>query len=289
MTDPTPGPARPADVPPDARSVGTRPAATRRALLGALLAAPAAGPLASTSTSTPASAAPAAAARPPDPAIRFSAGTPGGPLPRGWQRIPLNERKTPTDWSLEADDGVTVLAAHARASVSLVMRAASIDPRRTPVVAWRWKIDAHPAEADNAQASKEDSAARLVFVFDGDRSTLPLADRAVMRVAKSLSGRDMPYATLMYVVSGVAAVDAVVPNPHTRRVQMVVASGAAQVTGRWVEVSRDLAADFRRAFGEAPGRVLAYGVMSDTDNTGAEARAWYGDIAFRPRPGRAGA
>lgn len=249
----------------------------RRAVLGALLVAPAAWPLAS---SPP-------VRRPPGATNRFSAGVPGGALPQGWQRIRLNDRKTPTLWSLESDGGTTVLAAHARASVSLVMRSASIDLRRTPMVAWRWKIDAHPAEADNAQASKEDSVARLVFVFDGDPSSLPLSDRMVMRVAKSLSGRDMPYATMMYVISGVAGVGTVVPNPHTRRVQMVVASTAAQALDRWVETSRDLAADFREAFGEAPGRLVAYGAMSDTDNTGAEARAWYGDIEFRPRSDRA--
>jgi hypothetical protein len=246
-------------------------------VLGALLAAPAAGALASPPAPRPA----------PGAARRFSAGTPGGPLPQGWQRVPLNDRKTPTLWSLEADGGVTVLAAHARASVSLVMRAEPIDLRRTPVVAWRWRIDGHPAEADNAQASKEDSVARLVFAFDGDRASLPRADRTVMQLAKSIAGREMPYATMMYVVSGVAGIGTIVPNPHTRRVQMVVASTAAQATERWVEVSRDLAADFREAFGEAPGRLVAYGVMTDTDNTRAEARAWYGDIEFRPRPGGA--
>jgi hypothetical protein len=153
----------------------------RRAVLGALLAAPAAGPLASAPP----------ARRPPGATNPFSAGVPGGPLPPGWQRVPLNDRKTPTLWALESDGGVTVPAAHARALVSLVMRAASIDLRRTPVAA-----------------------------FAGDRSSLPLTDRTVMR-------------------------------------------------------------------GEAPGRPAAYGVMSDTDDTGAEARAWYGDIEFRPRPGGA--
>jgi hypothetical protein len=33
-------------------------------------------------------------------------------------------------------------------------------------------------------------------------------------------------------------------------------------------VRRDLVAHCRVAFGEAPGRLLAVGVMTDTDNTG---------------------
>jgi len=42
-----------------------------------------------------------------------------------------------------------------------------------------------------------------------------------------------------------------------------------------------VAADFRRVFGEEPGRLIAYGIMSDTDNTGESVEAWYADLEFR--------
>lgn len=214
--------------------------------------------------------------------VHFSAAQPAGALPEGWQHIPFNQRKTPTQWTLVQDEGHTVLEAYARSSVSMVMRTTSLDPKAQTIVKWRWKIDSHPAGADNSVSGKEDSAARLVFVFDGNKSSLPWNDRVVMRMAKTLSGQDMPYATLMYVISGVADVNTVIENPHTRRVQMIVASTARQSLGHWVEMRRDLSADFRKAFGEAPGRLIAYGVMSDTDNTASRARAWYGDIEINP-------
>jgi hypothetical protein len=43
-------------------------------------------------------------------------------------------------------------------------------------------------------------------------------------------------------------------------------------------VHRKLAADYKRAFGASPGRVLGVGVMTDTDNTGAKATGEYSDI-----------
>ena len=43
-----------------------------------------------------------------------------------------------------------------------------------------------------------------------------------------------------------------------------------------------LAADYRTAFGEEPGKLIAFGVMSDTGNTGESVEAWYGDISFSP-------
>jgi hypothetical protein len=106
-----------------------------------------------------------------------------------------------------------------------------------------------------------------------------------MWLARRLYGRDLPYATLMYIWSNEAPVDTVIANPHSRRIQMIVASSGAAGVGSWQELSRDVADDYRRAFGEEPGRMFAYGLLSDTDNTGETVEAWYGEIEFRKRPG----
>lgn len=216
---------------------------------------------------------------------RFSGARPGGPLPAGWQRVPFNDRKVPTRYALVEDGGRAVLEADARGSVSLVMRASAIDPVSTPIVRWRWRVLEAPDGADNAIAAREDAAARLLFAFDGDRSKLAWPDRATMRLARSLSGRDMPYATLMYIASDAAPVGTVILNPHTGRVAMRVASPARGADGRWLSLSADLERDYREVFGEAPGRVVAWGVMSDADNTGGQARARYGDVDFGGRDG----
>jgi hypothetical protein len=63
---------------------------------------------------------------------------------------------------------------------------------------------------------------------------------------------------------------------------IVVESGARRV-GEWVEVERDILADYRRAFNEDPPPVSGVAVMTDTDQTGASATAWFGDIVFRAR------
>jgi hypothetical protein len=212
----------------------------------------------------------------------FSTAAPGS-IPKGWAKVPINDSKTPTDYAIVRDGDQVVLRAQAKSSASMFMREAAIDLSRTPILRWRWKLGKLPAGADNSVASKEDSAARLVLTFDGDRASLPFFERTKMGVADSLSGQVMPYATLMYVTSSVAAAGQRIANPHTNRVQMVVAAKAEDALGKWQSLERDVEADFKAAFGEAPKKVIAYGVMSDTDNTGGEAEAWYGDISFAPR------
>ena len=62
---------------------------------------------------------------------------------------------------------------------------------------------------------------------------------------------------------------------------IAAASGAAGI-GAWQTVKRNVVEDFRRAYGEDPGQLMAVGVLTDTDNTGASVEAWYGDIRFLP-------
>jgi hypothetical protein len=212
----------------------------------------------------------------------FSTAAPGA-TPKGWTKVPINDSKTPTDYAIVRDGDADVLHADAKNAASMYMRDAAVDLKKTPLVRWRWKLGKLPTGADNSVGAKEDSAARLVFTFDGDRSKLSLFERTKLSVADSLSGQETPYATLMYVTSSVAPVGQRIPNPHTGRVQMFVAGRADDALGRWQTITRDLDADYRSAFGEAPNRLVAYGVLTDSDNTQTEAEAWYGDIVFLPR------
>jgi len=200
-----------------------------------------------------------------------------------WEPFKISDKKKATQYWLTQEGGRTVLHAVAEGSASGLTRPGAFSLAERPLAAWSWKVSRLVAGADNSKARSEDSPVRLVLAFDGDTGKLPRLDQAALYLSRKVFGRDMPYATLMYIWSNKAPVGSVIENPHTRRVQMVVASSGASGVGAWQKLQRDVAADFRRAFREEPGRVLYYGVMSDTDNTGESVEAWYGEIEFRPR------
>jgi hypothetical protein len=218
------------------------------------------------------------------PGIAFSVSEPGAPLPAGWKNLPVVNGKAMTQYTLVRDDRTTVLQADAVQSASALMHEGNIDLNRTPVVAWRWKAEGPIEGADNSVGSKEDAPARLVFFFDGDKSKLSLMDRASMNLAKHLGGQEVPYATLMYIWSTTAAPGSVIANPHTDRVQMIVVSGQPGDAGKWQSLRRNIVQDYEKVFHETPGRVTAYGLLTDTDNTGSTTRARYGDIQFLAGP-----
>jgi hypothetical protein len=205
------------------------------------------------------------------------------PLPPGWEEFKINDRKKPTSYFLLREGGRPVLHARAEGSASGLQRRAGFNLAERPVMSWTWKVSRLISKADNSKARGEDSPARIVLSFDGDTKKLPKMEQSTFYLARKLSGQDLPYATLTYIWSNKAPVGSVIENPHTGRVRMVVASSGAAGVGAWQKLSRDVVMDFRRAFKEEPGRLLAYGVMSDTDNTGETVEAWYGEIEFLRR------
>ncbi len=212
----------------------------------------------------------------------FSSAKPGTSMPPGWVPFIIASGKRPTEYRLVDDQGQTVLNAKAEGAASALSSAVKFDIRAAPMIEWRWKVANLIEGADNSVSSKEDSPARVVLGFDGDRAKFNVIERASAAVSKSTNNRDLPVSQLIYIWSNKVPVGTIIPNPHTKRVQMVVASSGPAGVGKWQTLSRNVLEDFRRAFGEEPGMLTDVGVLTDTDNTGGSAEAWYGDIRFVP-------
>ena len=93
-------------------------------------------------------------------------------------------------------------------------------------------------------------------------------------------GEPPPFATLMYVWGNQRPAGTVIVNSRTDRIRkLVLESGPARL-GRWLDYERDIRADYEKAFGEAPGALVGIAIMTDTDNTRQETRAWYGPVTL---------
>ncbi len=215
-------------------------------------------------------------------AARFSAGHVGEAPPGGWSPFVVSPFASRTEYRLVDSRAHTVLEARADGSASGFYRRIHIDPRRHPVVEWRWRVLQPLAHTDPRASSRDDSPARLVICFHGDANRLDIGERSTLRLYKALTGEMLPYAMLMYVWSSDAPVGTVASSIYTEKIQMVVVEKGGSRTGEWREFRRNVLEDYRRAFGEEPSDIVAVGVMTDADDTRGKARAQYGDITFRP-------
>ncbi|WP_332669873.1 DUF3047 domain-containing protein [Aromatoleum sp.] len=222
------------------------------------------------------------AAEPAQPAP-FSLVAPGEGFPGGWRHQTLPKVERANRFDLVRDDGGTVLRVRSDASASALAHPLDVDPAGTPILAWRWNVSNPVAGSDFTRKDGDDYAGRVYVLFDFPVERLSVADRLKMTLARAAYGTELPTAAIAYVWGAAQPAGATGPNPYTDRVRMVVVDSGPRRAGEWIEVRRDVAADFRAAFGEAPPRIIGIAVSADTDNTGEGVTALFGDLRFSPR------
>lgn len=185
---------------------------------------------------------------------RFSAGDLSG-----WKDEPFRG-KDKTAYSLVEQDGRKVIEARSRHSASGLLKKVDLDPAQYPLLRWSWKI-AHPLKREDVtKKTGDDFAARVYLVFPG---TFFWRTRAIN-----------------YVWAARLPRNSVVQSPYTANVAIVAVESGNRSAGTWAVEERNICDDFRRAFGEEPPRLGAIAIMTDTDDTGDDVTAWYGDITL---------
>nr|ALV86667.1 pyridine nucleotide-disulfide oxidoreductase [uncultured bacterium 51] len=152
---------------------------------------------------------------------------------------------------------------------------------------WRWRVDELPAGADLQRRSGDDAPLKVCALFDLPAEQVPFVDRQLLRIASARAGEPLPTATLCYVWDRSLPDGALLHNAYTHRVRYIIVRGTP---GRWSDERHDLAADFRRAFGDdsdnasdVPG-LTGVGIGADSDNTASHSIGYVSDLHLSERP-----
>jgi hypothetical protein len=147
-------------------------------------------------------------------------------------------------------------------------------------------VDKPLSSADLQSRQGDDVALKVCALFDMPRAAVPFVERQLLRLAESRTGQSLPTATLCYAFDPSWPSGSVVPNAYSRRVRYITLGTTPRA---WQDVSRDLAADFVRAFGDETTtvpRVRAVAVGADADNAGGESLGYISDLEWTPGPVR---
>jgi len=214
---------------------------------------------------------------------KFSAAEAGGGLPAGWKPLTFKNIDKHTVYSLVKDGDEVVVKAASRASASGLIRETKIDPREFPILQWRWKVENVLKKGDVRRKEGDDYPARIYVTFEYDPQKLSFLDRTKYGLVKAFYGQYPPLAALNYIWESRAPKGTLVPNPFTDRAMMIVVESGAEKLNQWITEERDILEDYRKAFGEDPPMINGVAIMTDTDNTGESAVAYYGDIFFKKK------
>jgi hypothetical protein len=169
--------------------------------------------------------------------------------------------KGKTAYALISEEGRSVLKAHSHMAASGLIMKVKLDSREYPVLRWSWKVDHTLKKEDVTRKSGDDFAARVYVVFP---RTFFWQTRAINYVwaAKMPKGNS-------------------VPSPYTSKAIIVAVESGDDKAGQWVSEERNYYEDYRKLFNEEPPKLGAVAIMTDTDDTGDEVTAYFGDIYLK--------
>ena len=175
----------------------------------------------------------------------------------GWE---AKSFKGSTEYQLVQEDGRTVVKASSHNTASGLVKKIHFNPALYRYLRWSWKVNGPVPGGDEKSKVGDDYAARVYVVFSG---RFFWQTRAINYIwANRLAKGDS------------------IANAYTSNAMMLAVESGNNMSGRWVTEERDIVADYRRLFGSDPGEASAIAIMTDTDNTGSTATAWYGDITL---------
>ena len=208
---------------------------------------------------------------------------PGATSPAPWHPVGLPSQTKPfTQFRLVDIDGERALRVEAERSYGNLVHpvAATAQPR---TLAWRWRLDEPNAAVDLRQREGDDTALKVCVLYDEPLDRVPFMERQLLRVARSSSSEPLPAASVCYVWDARLPVGTAIDSPFTRRVRYIVLRTEGAPLHQWVRERRDLAADFRRLYGDESPQVppvIGIAVGADADNTGARSVGHISEITL---------
>lgn len=163
-----------------------------------------------------------------------------------------------TQYRIVKTENNHVLKAESKASASALIYRYRYNLKEYPILTWKWKVENTIKKGNVITKKGSDCAARVYVIFPS----------WFLLLTKSIN----------YVWANKLPKEKYTPSPfHSKSMIIAVESGNENV-GKWVTERRNVYEDFKRLFKEEPPPAGGISIMTDTDNTGESAVAYYDDI-----------
>ncbi|WP_229755515.1 DUF3047 domain-containing protein [Vreelandella lutescens] len=166
-----------------------------------------------------------------------------------------------TRYSIVEKSGQRVLQADAMGQASARYLERDIDLNATPYLHWCWQVSGIYPGLDETTKAGDDYPARVY-------------------VARKTGLLPWQVESVNYVWASQQPQGAHWPNAFTDRAQLLALQSGEQAVGQWKAEVRDIRADYQALFGSAPNDINGIALMSDGDNAGGSASAWFTHLGF---------
>ena len=193
-----------------------------------------------------------------------------------WTKHPVGTQGIPPGWdgqkwgspaydmTIVENDGHRVLHLVSKNEGSTISRdiKGKVNLDETPILEWRWKVVALPANGDSRKKDTDDQAAQIYVGWP--------------RFPKEVRSR-----IIGYVWDTTAPADTIVKSEKTRTITYVIVRSGTKDLGKWITERRNVVEDFRTIYGETPDAPGGISVAIDSNDTNSSAESFVGHILFK--------
>lgn len=183
-----------------------------------------------------------------------------GKFPSNWKCV----EKNADIYRVELEDGKPYIAARADRSAGFIITKADVNPEKYPLIRWRWRALKLPVGGDEtSQHGPNDCGASVYVVFD----------RGFTKYLKH---------TIRYTWSSYTHPKGL--SLKRKNVHYVIKENRETPLNEWIGEEVNFYEDYKQLFRkDPPGKILAIGIQSDSDDT--ETQAWSDYAGFLLLPG----
>ncbi|MGM0858066.1 MAG: DUF3047 domain-containing protein [Pseudomonadota bacterium] len=166
-----------------------------------------------------------------------------------------------TRYAIVEKDGTQVLEAQSQGQASARYLEREINLDETPYLHWCWQVSTTYPGLDETTKAGDDYPARVY-------------------VARKTGLLPWQVASVNYVWSSTQDAGSNWTNAFTDRAELMALQGGTSNVGEWVAEVRDVRDDFATLFGDTVSTIDGVALMSDGDNSGNDATAWFSQLGF---------
>ena len=200
--------------------------------------------------------------------------------PKGWKTVTYFNT-SPTNYEVVKYRGGYVLKAESIGTSSFLFKKVKVELKDYPIISWRWKISNVIRQAIETREDRNDSAARVIVVFQTEPEETPLW-YGLEDLVKKIMRRNDPFGPrIEYIWGNRIEKGRIIDNPSVKHSRVIVLESGEKKANLWIREKRNLLDDYRAAFGTNPEGILTLGIQTDTDQSNEGVTTYYGEIFLR--------
>jgi hypothetical protein len=210
---------------------------------------------------------------------KFVSGEEADGSPKGWKTATYFNT-SPTSYKAVKYRGKYVLKAEGIGTSSSLFKKVKAELNDYPIITWRWKISNVIKQAIETREERNDSAARVIVIFQSVPGEMPPWYQIENLIKGIIRGGEPLGPRIEYIWGNKIEKGRILDNPSAKYSKVIVLETGEKRANRWIREKRNLADDYKAAYGTDPNGIIALGIQTDTDQSNEGVTAYYGEISL---------